>query len=143
MSKQPHATPAIRRYFFVGQRPSHRAEQIGATWANGKLAACTLWRALEALGIDPRQQVFINIWETAEPVSPEREAEAEERAFAAIRTALADGLPIIGMGAVVHRWLLQRGVAFTKMVHPAARGALRRRERYQRHVAEVLTGVTQ
>lgn len=133
-------TATQQRFLFVGQRPSKRAEAIGATWQNGKLAACTLWKALEALGMDPAEQTFINIWATAEPRSWADELVAEANAHGAISEALARGYIIIGMGAVVHAWLDKHGFAYVKMTHPAARGAIRRQERYHRHVAEVLLG---
>lgn len=133
------ATTTQVRFLFVGQRPSKRAEQIGATWQNGKLAACTLWKALEALGMDPRAQTYLNIWQRAEP--SDQDAEDEAQALVAIDLFATAGVAIVGMGAIVCDWLTKHGVAFTKMTHPAARGAIRRQERYHRHVAEVLTGV--
>ena len=52
------------KLLFVGERPSHRAAKIGATWQNGKLAAKQLHDALRALNIDPAKHEYINLWTT-------------------------------------------------------------------------------
>jgi hypothetical protein len=134
----PAPPGATTRYLFVGERPSRRAVRIGATWHNGRLAACTLWRALEAAGLDPQDQDYLNVWMDAEPGA--HDAMHEESARAIIRIFAAGGVTIVGMGAVVGAWLDRQGIAHRKLIHPAARGAIRRRDRYQEHVAAVLAG---
>lgn len=131
------AAPATH-YLFVGERPSRRAVQIGASWHNGKLAACTLWRALEAIGLDPQDQGFCNIWMDAEP--GEHDAAHEESALVLARVYLEYGGTIVGMGQTVCAWLDRHAIPHRTMIHPAARGAIRRRETYQAHVAAVLAG---
>jgi hypothetical protein len=126
------------RFLFVQQRPSRQAEEAGATWANGGLADCPLWQALEALGLDPREQRLVGIWRTARTRSWGQDLADEATAHIAIKDAALSGYAVIGMGAVVHAWLDRHDVPHTKLVHPAARGAIRRQARYLRHVAEVL-----
>lgn len=123
-------------FVFVGERPSRRAVAIGATWHNGKLAACTLWSALRALGLDPEEHDYCNIWMDAEPGAQDRKH--EESALILVRTYAEHGRTIVGMGAIVGGWLDAHAVPHRKLIHPAARGAIRRRERYQAHVAAVL-----
>jgi len=49
--------PGQRAYLFVGERPSPRAAAMEVCWEDGRLCAATLFRALEAAGIDPLQQI--------------------------------------------------------------------------------------
>lgn len=123
------------RFLFVGERPSHQAVKIGATWQNGKLAGKTLRSALLALHIEPSEQTYINLW-----TQPDRcTQDATDQAFAIERiTALADTHIIVGMGALVSRELTRAGITHLQLIHPAARGAIRKTERYQAHVKSVL-----
>jgi uracil-DNA glycosylase len=123
------------RFCFVGERPSPRAEQIGATWQNAKLAGKTLRDTLMALGLDPEQQSYCNLWPRAEPT------EHDDYHLNAVIDALiwiADRVVIVAMGTRVSRELRRVGLEHVTIVHPAARGAIRRTERYQAHVAERL-----
>lgn len=123
-------------YLFVGERPSPQAARIGATWQNGKLAAKQLHDALRAAGLDPQGQRYINLWTepglgpTAEPVNP---AALEE-----IGRACGAGLTVVGMGQLVSRALAQAGIQHLTIVHPAARGLIRRKDRYSAHLAAAL-----
>lgn len=123
-------------YLFVGERPSLQAAKIGATWQNGKLAAKQLHDALRAAGIDPAEQRYINLWNTpgvgpiAEPV--------DIKALATIREAVAEGYTVIGMGHLVCRALTEHKIGHLFLIHPAARGAIRKKERYSAHVSSTL-----
>jgi hypothetical protein len=55
-----------------------------------------------------------------------------------LREAVAEGAVILAMGRLVERELVRRGIPHRPMVHPAARGRIRKRERYVEHVREVL-----
>ena len=55
-----------------------------------------------------------------------------------MRSLADEGLPIVGMGRLVQRTLERAGVPHLRLVHPAARGAIRARAAYQAHVAAVL-----
>lgn len=125
-------------FLFVGERPSHLADRIGATWANGKLAAKQLHDALRMLNIDPAKQLYVNLWRTPGTGKPVDEY-PEVQAIVYIAECRAMGCVVVGMGALVCQELTRRGVPHLAMVHPAARGAIRKKERYQAHVASVLT----
>lgn len=132
---QTGRTPAT--LLFVGERPSQRAVQLGVTWRDGALAACTLFDALRSAGYDPGEHCFCNLYR-----SPERGAATdmtnERQAIQAIRRAARSGLTIVGMGRLVQRVLEREGVPHLRLIHPAARGAIRGRRQYRQHVREVL-----
>lgn len=127
-------------YLFVGERPSHQAVKIGATWQNGKLAGRTLRETLIALNIDPDQQHYINLW--CEPNAGEwdkvNEIEAIERI---LRYYLDHNYIVVAMGKRVTKVLSREGIPHLQIVHPAARGQIRLRERYQAHVRSVLSSI--
>ena len=124
----------MARYVFVGERPSARALATGATWQNGRLAACTLHAALRDLGLDPAEQRYLNLF----PDDPARR-EPDAARLRRLRGWLARTRPVVvGMGRLVQRELTRAGIAHLALTHPAARGAVRARARYRAHVAEVL-----
>lgn len=124
-------------FVFVGERPSPKAACIGATWQNGRMAACTLHRALEEAGVDPAAQQFVNLWREAglgDPKSPPDAATLSHLRRLAERRETR----IIAMGRLVQTALTDAGIPHTPMVHPAARGRIRKRERYIAHVCDTL-----
>jgi hypothetical protein len=126
-------------FLFVGERPSRRAIAIGATWANGHLAAKQLHDALRGLNIDPAAHDYCNLWSL--PDAGPQDAADEAAAIQGIWQAIEHGATVVGMGAVVCRVLVREDVPHLQLVHPAARGAIRKKERYQAHVGSVLMGV--
>lgn len=109
----------------------------GQTAAKGQLAGKTLREALEAAGVDPDAQRYVNLWRR-----PDRGHRLDETdlifALRAVRRATGDGCVVIGMGHLVCRELANCRVPHTRMIHPAARGSIRRRYRYHRHVKTTL-----
>lgn len=126
------AANTARRFVFVGEKRSRKAIALGVTWEDGRLAAKTLHEALRAVGLDPDEQRFLNLYLDHLPgvVNPD--------ALDQIRKLLRDGWVIVGLGRVVQAGLKRLGIPHRPLVHPAARGAIRSRARYQRHVAWVL-----
>lgn len=124
-------------YLFVGERPSARAARTGATWHNGRLAAKQLHDALRACDLDPAVQQYVNLWRL--PERCDADAADELRALEFIRCALAAGITIVGMGHLVCAVLKREQLEHLQLVHPAARGAIRKKERYSAHVASVLS----
>ena len=129
------------RYIFVGERQSPKAFAIGATWQNGRMAARTLHNALRAVGLDPNAQEYVNLWQ--EPGLGAPQASPCPRVLAHLR-ALAgrQDVCVVAMGALVQQALTQARVPFLPMVHPAARGRIRRRERFIAHVRATLFPVS-
>jgi hypothetical protein len=109
---------------FVGERPSQAAVRMGVCWRDGRLAAKQLFDALCAVGIDPDNCEFVNWWERG---SRRRVTEQVRR-----------GGLVIAMGRKVQRELERKGFPHLRIVHPAARGAIRNKERYAEHVRAVL-----
>jgi hypothetical protein len=109
---------------FVGEQRSPTAIRMGVTWLDRRLAAKQLFDAFDTLGVDPAQFRFCNVRET--------------KAEAVIGEAVAEGIPIVGMGRIVQGELRRMGVSYHAMVHPAARGKIRQKSVYTAHVATVM-----
>lgn len=124
------------RFLFVGERPSHRAEQIGANWRNGKLAGKTLREALLALNLNPAAHHYLNLYPHARSLE---DVVWEEATCCEIVRYAGRGYLIVGLGQIVSERLRANGIPHLSMIHPAARGAIRKTERYQAHVAMTLT----
>jgi hypothetical protein len=124
--------PAI---LFVGEKPSKRAEQGGLTWTDGKLAAKTLFDALDAVGICRTRVAFFNLFgmtSDAPETGPTVDANVETL------KAITGERVVVAMGSKVARHLDRHGVEHRKLIHPAARGKIRAKERYIAHVAQIL-----
>ena len=126
----------MHKLLFIGERPSLQAIRLGATWQNGGLAAKQLHDALRALHIDPQQQRYINLWST--PGTGPIKEPIEAWVLAEIAEYITAGYTVIGMGQLVSRALKQHGILHLLIVHPAARGAIRKKARYTAHVGTVL-----
>ncbi len=121
-------------YLFIGERPSALAEKMGVGWRDGRLCAKQLFEALDACGIEPRVCLFDNIYISCS-VGPEIVC---EKAIRRIRYRLRRGWKLVAMGKKVERVLGERGCEAIPIVHPAARGRIRKKERYTQHVKEAL-----
>lgn len=117
------------KFIFVGEKPSKRALQIGATWENGKLAGKTLKDSLTKLGIDPVEQMYLNLFNQDMTV----DLHSGNIAF-----ALQFTYTVVAMGKKVDKELTCREVKHISITHPAARGKIRKTELYQAHLAERL-----
>lgn len=124
-------------FVFVGEKPSSRAVEIGASWTNGRLAAKTLHDALRACGIEPSEQQFINLFGD-DPGAP---TVAQDLRIRRIRQLAANGHTIVALGQKVSHSLSKHRVTHLRLIHPAARGPIRKKSRYCEHVATQLTGM--
>lgn len=124
------------KLLLIGERQSHQAKKINATWQNGKLAAKQLHDALRALNIDPAEQRYVNLWNR--PGTGPIKDYVEVSALVYIAESIAMGYTVVGMGQIVSAELKRRGITHLLIVHPAARGAIRKKERYTAHLASVL-----
>ena len=93
-------------------------------WQDGRLAAKQLFDALSGVGIDPGKRQFLNWWERG---SRRRVAQHIRR-----------GGLVVGMGRKVQRELEKKGVAYLGIIHPAARGAIRKKGVYRDHIRSAL-----
>lgn len=108
---------------FVGERRSQAAVRMGVRWQDGRLAAKQLFDALRAAGVDLKRCKFVNWWERG---SRQQVVEHVRR-----------GGLVVAMGRKVERALKHKGVAHLSIIHPAARGAIRKKERYSEHIRYV------
>ena len=118
----------MMRILFVGERRSPRAIQMGVTWKDRRLAGKQLFDAFDTLVIDPSKFEFTNVSET-------------EDFFDHLEIATEKNIPIIGMGRKVQRVLNNMDIEHIPMIHPAARGSIRKKERYAEHVNETLAQI--
>lgn len=121
-------------YLFVGEKPSKRAEQLGITWTDGGLAAKQLFDGLQANNIDPHRCGFVNLFGD--------QAEAEEKpqdgVLRTLKAAADAGVQVVAMGRKTQYHLAQRRVPHRFIVHPAARGTIRAKDKYAAHLKEML-----
>lgn len=123
---------SARAFLFVGECRSLTAKRMNWTWKDGRLAAKPLFEALRAMGVDPAQHDYINLWtDSTPPVVPWQRVQR-------LKAHATDGGVIVALGKRVSDELKARQIEQVALVHPAARGAIRKRERYVAHVAERL-----
>jgi hypothetical protein len=117
---------------FVGERRSRRAIRLGVRWEDGRLAGRTLHAALRAAGLDPEVQIYRNVYRDDAPRAIDPAVLAELQALAAA------GRLVVGMGRPAQAVLDRAGIPHLRLIHPAARGAIRAGAAYRAHVAAVL-----
>jgi hypothetical protein len=121
---------------FVGERQSPKAARYGHTCENGKAASATLHRALLAAGVDVASVEFANLWRAPglkDPKQPPSRATLRR-----LRAAHRAGQRIVAMGALVQRELTRLSIPHVPIIHPAARGKMRKAELYDAHVRDRL-----
>ena len=122
------------KYLFVGERPSKLALKMGVSWKDGKLAAKQLFDALAHCKINITHCRFDNIF-GMEADGPEIVC---KNALKRVKRAMRSGIKVVAMGQKVERAL---GSNFSlSIIHPAARGKIRKKELYINHVLEKLNG---
>jgi hypothetical protein len=127
----PNTTRSHYRHawVFVGEQRSPRAQQLGVTWDHQALCSKTLHDALRACGVTGLLR-FVNIRDDAGLL--------DVQTLHWLARCDEQGATIIALGQKVQAVLRKQRVPFVAMIHPAARGTIRKRERYQQHVREVM-----
>jgi hypothetical protein len=80
--------------------------------------------------------VFLNLWRT--PGLGPTDERLAPGVLRRLQEAKRTGAVVVALGRLVERELSRRRIPHRTMVHPAARGKIRKRERYVEHVREVL-----
>ena len=112
------------KFLFVGERPSDKAKAMNVKWENGNLAAKQLFDALKYCNINPEEQQFINIYfDDRDEVNP-----------VALKLIKKSKLPTVAMGNKVKKIIK----CDYEITHPAARGKIRKKQLYCKHVASIL-----
>ena len=110
----------MSKVLFVGENRSHLAKKMNVTWKDGRLAAKQLFDALDTIGFQRDACEFCNWFEGGKGM-----------------VRKWDGV-IVAMGSKVQKALRREGIEFIPIIHPAARGAIRKKERYTEHIRETL-----
>ncbi len=121
---------AQSKIVFVGERRSLRAIQMNVTWQDGRLAAKVLFEALATLGITEDVYVVVNAYRD--------DGSLDVSIMEGVQTLLGQSWLIVRLGKKAQQALTLFAIPHRPMIHPAARGRIRRRKAYQAHVAEVL-----
>jgi len=117
------------KYLFVGEKRSRKARQMKVTWESGKLAAKTLQKALSFSGISLDDCGFINILQENLEFNLISNTNLRK-----IKSHVNKGVKIIAMGKLVQRHLANKNIPHISIVHPAARGKIRKTELYNQHL---------
>lgn len=117
----------MKEYFFIGERRSKTAQEKGYYWGDEVLCGKVLFDALRYAGIEPTEQVYANLWED--------NGEINELTLSLL---MGTDAQVVGMGNKVQKELGNREIEHTSIIHPAARGKIRKRGVYQQHIKAVL-----
>jgi hypothetical protein len=119
------------QFIFVGENRSPRAIQLGVTWYDGRLAAKTLYDGLHAIGLDPHRQTYVNLWTDR--------GELDRQVLELLLEHLqVTGGRVVGMGRKACQELTRHHISHLEIIHPAARGKIRKTALYQAHLKEKL-----
>ena len=122
---------------FVGENRSKTAIEKGWSWQEcqrtGKPVLCAkpLWDALTEIDLNPNEQIFFNLWDD--------EWNKNDFIPEILKEMAEDGETIVGMGRKVQTELQKLGIQHKEIVHPAARGKIRKTELYRAHLKKVLS----
>lgn len=118
----------MRQIAFIGEEKSPTAIRKGWSWEDGRLAAKQLFDGLrgaeDIFKVNPKDCKFVNLFES------------DGKRF--IKGKSHHNYIIIALGDKVSKGLDNLAIHHYKMVHPAARGSIRKKENYINHTREVL-----
>ena len=118
------------QFLFVGEEQSRTAKERGWVWGDPQLCSRTLLESIDESGVFSRENArFINLFENGT---------VQESAVQFIKEFSS---AVIGMGKKVQKELTKNGIGHYPLIHPAARGKIRKRELYHAHVRETLTDI--
>lgn len=123
-----------KRWLFVGERPSRKADTMKVSWKDGRLCAKQLFDALAYCEISLKHCQFINLFVANHAIQPTLCRRASRQIAAKYKV----GFIVVAMGRKVAAYLEGQGLPHLQIVHPAARGLIRKKERYCRHVHSIL-----
>lgn len=118
----------MRQIAFIGEEKSPTAIRKGWSWEDGRLAAKQLFDGLrgaeDIFKVNPKDCKFVNLFES------------DGKQF--IKGKSYHNYIIIALGDKVSKGLDNLAIRHYRMVHPAARGSIRKKENYINHTREVL-----
>ena len=120
----------IVNILFIGEEQSPTAKKMGWEWGSEHLCSKTLLEAFDTCENFERENAkFINLFS---------EGTLNQESLEFIRNCKS---PTVAMGQKVQRALKKEGLDAWEMIHPAARGKIRAKEKYAAHVREVIDRV--
>lgn len=120
----------MTKFIFVGEKRSQKAISLKVTWINGKLSAKQLFDALIYCNIDHLKQNYINWFAD----------NSERRKPGTKDICLNFKGKVVALGQKVSKELNKYDIEHLTLVHPAARGKIRKKEIYNNHVRKVIHG---
>jgi hypothetical protein len=123
----------MKKLLFVGQERSKLAQGRGVYWEDEAQCANQLFRALRANKIEPQKCSFVNLFTDESDGVKYSDKTINKKGLNKVRRWTGE---IIGMGSLVHKKLRELRVRHHHIVHPSARGSIRLKENYIRHISE-------
>lgn len=123
----------MSKFLFIGEKPSKTALEKKLAWRHGKLAAKQLFDALRKVKINPEDHTFTNLFQPI--LNTEKIC---RNSIKRIKRAYKNGYILVGMGKKVQTELVKRELEHIPIVHPAARGKIRKKRRYTAHIRAAL-----
>ena len=125
----------MNNFLFVGQERSKLAQERGVYWEDEAQCANQLFRALRANNINPKKCLFINLFTDESDGLPISRKTINKKGLNKIEKWKGN---IVGMGNIVSFKLNQLKISHTKIVHPSARGKIRAKAKYIKHIRDAL-----
>lgn len=113
--------------YFIGEKRSEQAIRNNWHWDDNVSTAKYLLDCLSVVGIYQEDIIFRNLWSDDGILQK-----------SVIEDLKNTDLKIVGMGEKVSKELEKYNIHFTQIIHPAARGSIRKRENYIRHLEDRL-----
>jgi bifunctional DNA-binding transcriptional regulator/antitoxin component of YhaV-PrlF toxin-antitoxin module len=137
--------PVVYSYLFVGEKRSELAIKMNVSWVDGRLSAKQLFDALDACGIPRKKCNFLNWWPDRVPHARTFSEVCPRQHIRQINNYNREGgwgsgdiVQIVAMGSKVQKAMSKEGIDFIPIVHPAARGTIRKKENYAEHIRQQL-----
>lgn len=128
----------MEKILFVGQERSRVAQERNVHWEDEAQCANQLFRALRANKIDPNNCQFVNLFTDESDGLKYNQKIINLSGLNKIKEW--SGV-LVGLGNLVQQKLSELNIKHIEVIHPAARGAIRLKENYIRHIKENLKKV--
>lgn len=128
----------MKKILFIGQERSKVAQERNVYWEDEAQCANQLFRALRANKIDPNNCQFVNLFTDESDGVKYKEKSINQSGLNKIKKWKGY---LVGMGNLVQQKLCELNIKHIEIIHPAARGAIRLKENYIRHIKENLKNV--
>jgi len=111
--------------YFIGEKRSEQAIRNNWHWDDNVSTARFLLDCLANIGIHQSNIIFYNLWSDDGILQKEVISELQ-----------SNSIPIVGMGKIVCDELDKYEISHMSIIHPAARGKIRKKELYTQHLQD-------